>query len=91
MANLNGKTKAELMEIIAQKENEIIDLKEDLRQLEKCEKYDDLTDEIRGVFDKLGAKGFTGDAALDLVKTMLMSGNIPADRYPGRSHARYYR
>lgn len=73
---LTNKTKAELVEIIKQKENEIIDLKNDLRVLEKCERYDDITDEIRSVFSKLIDKGFKSNEALELVQTMIASGEI---------------
>lgn len=87
MANFNNKTKTELMEIIAAKETEILDLKEELRLLEKCQKYDDITDEIRGVYDKLLAKGFMADEALSIVETMIYSGQIPVNP----SHNRGYR
>lgn len=80
MANLNGKTKAELINILELKETEIFELKEELRKLEKCEKYDHITDEIASVYDKLIKKGFDNASALELTQTMLMSGNIQVDR-----------
>lgn len=72
-----NKTKAELLEIITQKEQEILDLKEDLRQLEKCKMYEDLTDEIRDVYEKLTSKGFKSSEALDITQTMISSGQLP--------------
>lgn len=84
---LEKKTKAELLEIIKDKETEILDLKEELRQLEKCEKYENITDEIRGAYDMLTNKGFTEAAALELVETMLTSGNIPARTTPRFGYA----
>jgi flagellar motility protein MotE (MotC chaperone) len=78
---LSNQTKAQLVEIIEEKEKEILDLKEDLRLLEKCEKYDDLTDEIKGVFDKLRNKDFSREESLNIVETMLASGHIPPNQY----------
>ena len=87
----NNKTKAQLIEIIQQKENEIIDLKEDLRKLEKCEMYDDITDEIKAVYDKLVAKGFAGAEALEITQTMIYSNKIPVNVYGSRVSYRPYR
>ena len=84
-----NKTKAELLEIIAQKENEILDLKEDLRKLEKCKRYEDITDEIKDVYDKLNSKGFKTNESLEIVQTMLMSGHMPSRR-EGVSYRRSY-
>lgn len=84
---LNNKTKAELLEIINHKENEILDLKEELRQLEKCKKYEDAADEIKGMYDNLVNKGFNEGESLDLVHTMITAGYIP-DR--SRMRQNYY-
>lgn len=87
----NNKTKAELLEIIKEKENEILDLKDDLRALEKCIKYENITDEIKDVYDKLCCRGFAGNDALDIVQTMIASGQIPArPTGPNVSYRRYY-
>lgn len=74
----NNKTKTELLEIIKQKEDEILDLKNDLQLLEKCKRYDDITGEIKDVYDKLVDKGFKYNEALEIVQTMIASGEIPA-------------
>ena len=74
----NNKTKTELLEIIKQKEDEILDLKNDLQILEKCKRYDDITDEIKDVYDKLVNKGFKYNEALEIIQTMSASGEIPA-------------
>lgn len=89
MANFNNKTKTELMEIIEAKETEILELKEELRLLEKCQKYDDVTDEIRGVYDKLLAKGFMTDEALTIVQTMIKAGQIPVNPSYNRGYRTY--
>ena len=76
MTNMGNKTKAELIEIIKHKEDEILDLKDDLRQLEKCQKYDDITDEIRDVHGKLMEKGFSNVEALEITEVMISAGVI---------------
>ncbi len=90
MLNTANKTKAQLIEIIQEKENEILNLKEDLRLLEKCKKYDDLTDEIKDVYDRLTSKGFKSQEALDIVNTMIYAGQIRTEtaRYPRVSYVR---
>lgn len=82
-----NKTKSELLEITKQKEDEIIDLKNDLQQLEKCKRYDDITDEIKDVYDKLVSKGFKSGEALEITETMISSGHI--ENRKTRSY-RYY-
>lgn len=89
MSNFERLTKKELVEIIAKKENEILDLKEELRQLEKCQKYDDLTDEIRAVYLKLEDRGFEDVEALTIVQTLIYAGNIPDRSRPGYVNYRY--
>lgn len=78
MALLENKTKAQLIELIQQKENEILDLKDELRELKKCKKYENITDEIKDVHDKLIDRGFTDAAANDIVMTMISAQQIPA-------------
>lgn len=87
----NNKTKAELLEIIKQKEDEILDLKDDLRTLEKCTLYENITDEIRDVYDKLCIKGFDSSASLEIVQTMIASGQIPVRPTGPYSAYRSYR
>ena len=78
-----NKTKSELLEIIKQKEDEIIDLKNNIQQLEKCKRYDDVTDEIKDVYDKLVSKGFKSDEAIEITQTMISSGHIDHRAIPG--------
>jgi hypothetical protein len=85
----NNKTKAQLIEIIQQKEDEIIELKDDLRKLEKCEIYDDITDEIKAVYDKLVAKGFADTEALEITQTMISVNKIPYNAYNRVSYRPY--
>lgn len=75
---LERKTKAELLEIIEKKESEILDLKGELRQLEKCQKYDDITDEIQAVYMKLEDRGFNDADSMELTLAMINNGLIPA-------------
>lgn len=77
-----NKTKSELLEIIKQKEDEIIDLKNDIQQLEKCKRYDDVTDEIKDIYDKLVSKGFKSDEAIEITQTMISSGHIDRRAIP---------
>lgn len=86
-----NKTKAELLEIIKQKENDILDLKEDLRQLEKCRKYDDVTDEIKDVYDKLMKRSFKSSEALEIVKTMITVGDIRKEKVYRNAYVSYRR
>lgn len=85
-----NKTKAQLVEIIQEKENEILDLKDELRLLEKCKKYDEITDEIKDVYDKLIAKGFKHADAMDIVQTMISAQQIPARPTPSYVAYRRY-
>ena len=87
----NNKTKTQLLEIIKQKEDEILDLKDDLRALENCTIYENITDEIKDVYDKLCTKGFKSSESLEIVQTMISSGQIPARQpyRPGVSYRNY--
>lgn len=92
MMNYDNKRKVELVEIIKNKEDEILELKEELRLLEKCKKYEDITDEIDDVYEKLKNKGFDHAESLELVHTMMSSGLIPAKtQYPYRGGYVHYR
>ena len=87
--NFSNKTKAQLIEIIEAKENELLDLREDLRQLEKCKKYEDAADEIRSMYENLMERGFDDEAALKIVRTMIESNHLPERRYGSRSSVSY--
>ena len=87
--NYNNKTKADLVEIIKQKEDEILELKGELRELEKCQRYEDISDEIRDMYIKLVNKGFANDAALSIVNTMISSRELPVKSIYRYSYASY--
>lgn len=85
--NYAGKTKAELIELIEERNDrisnlndEILDLKNDLKELKTCKKYENTADEIKDMFDKLVERNFTIFDAADIVKTMISAGQIPAKR-----------
>lgn len=78
MARLEGKTKAELVEIILLKNQEISKLNEEICALERCKRYEDITDEIKDVYDKFRDKDFTREEAFDLTNALICQGQIPA-------------
>lgn len=78
MAALSGKTKAELLEIIREKERELVSLNEELRSLEKCKRYNDIADELKDVIDKFCDNDFTRDEAFELLCELIRVGQIPA-------------
>lgn len=78
MAANTSKTKAELLELIQQKEQEITTLQNDIRALEKCKRYEDITDEVTDVYKKFRDKQFTREESMDLVVSLINNGQIPA-------------
>lgn len=76
MENLNKYTKAQLMVMIETREKEIETMREEIRKYEKVKAYDDITDEIKGVYDKFLEKEFCDIDAFELTKTMIESGII---------------
>lgn len=89
MAANTSKTKAELLELIQQKEQEIVTLKNDIQALEKCKRYEDITDEVTDVYKKFRDKEFTREESMDLVVSLINNGQIPA-RIPVRVEYRRY-
>lgn len=89
MINLNNYTKAQLVAMIETREKEIETLQEEVRKYEKVKAYDDVTDEIKGVYDKLLDRGFNKGDALELTKTMIESGTIRV--MPRNPHVSYRR
>lgn len=78
MSRLEGKTKAELIELIQLKDQEISKLNEEIRALETCKRYEDITDEIKDVYTKFRVKDFTREEAFDLTNALICQGHIPA-------------
>ena len=83
MAANTSKTKAQLLELIEKKEQEIRSLNDEIRSLEKCKRYEDITDEIKDVYDKFLDKGFADDECMTLIVALINEGQIPA-RMPAR-------
>lgn len=83
MAANTNKTKTQLLELIEQKEQEIRSLNEEIRSLEKCKRYEDITDEIKDVYDKLRNKEFKHEDCMDLTLALINTAQIPA-RVPVR-------
>lgn len=83
MAALENKTKAQLIEIIRLQTQELNRQHEDIKMLEKCKRYEDITDEIKDVHMKFCERGYTHDEALSLIFKLIEQGQIPA-RLPYR-------
>lgn len=81
---LERKTKAELMELIDQKNEEIVELKEEVNKLEKYKQYDDMADEVKAIHDSFIHAGFTENQAFILLGQFInASGNMAAKpRFP---------
>ena len=94
MKRLENMTKKELLEVIANKEEELGTLRERLASVEELETYNDIADKVKGMYDKLVDKGFKSTEAIEIVETMISSGIInerrPSVSYPGR-YSSYYR
>lgn len=82
-------TKAELMEVIKNKEQEINNLKDEIQAIEKYERYDNIADEVTSVYSRFRDRHFTSTESVDMVLALINSGNIPA-RVPVR-HVGYPR
>lgn len=65
------KTKAELMEEIEQKNEEIKVLEKEVEMLEKYKQYKDMGDEMKAMHTALEVSGFSSEQAYDLLKVML--------------------
>lgn len=72
-----GKTKAELLEEIEQKNSEIAKLKSEINGLEKLEKNKDATAELKALYDGYVEAGFSENQAFALVHTMFNNATKP--------------
>lgn len=85
-------TKAELMEVIKNKEQEINTLKGEIQAIEKYERYNDIVDEVASVYNRFRDNEFTREESMEFTLALINSGNIPA-RVPVRpsypSYGRY--
>ena len=77
MSAYANKTKKELLEIIENREETIALLRKDILQLEKCEKYDHIADEITSMYKRF-YNNFGHDDSMELTKCCIAQGLIPA-------------
>lgn len=68
MAN---KTKAELMEEVKAKNDEIKNLKKEIEKLDRYKVYEDTADELAALRDSFVNAGFTKTEAFTMVRTMM--------------------
>ena len=66
-------TKSELIEMIETKEQEIVNLKEDIARLDKYSKYDEGANEIYAVYKSFKNAGFEDGEAYELCKLMIQT------------------
>ena len=66
------KTKTELLEEIKAKNNEIENLKNEVKKLERFKQYEDMTDEIAALRDSFVNSGFTKAEAFEIVKALIV-------------------
>ncbi len=64
------KTKTELLEEIEAKNNEIKNLKNEVKKLERFKQYEEMTDELAVLRDSFVNSGFTKTEAFEMVKTL---------------------
>jgi hypothetical protein len=69
------KTKNELLKEIEAKNDEIQELKNEVKKLERFKQYEDMTDEMAALRDSFVNSGFSKSEAFELVK-MLMSSTM---------------
>lgn len=65
------KTKAELMEEIKAKNQEIANLKSEVEKLDRYKKYEELTNELAAIRDSFVKSGFSESEAYDMVKSFM--------------------
>lgn len=65
------KTKTELLEEIKTKNEEIQDLKNEVKKLERFKQYEAMTDEMAALRDSFVNSGFTKEEAFELVKNII--------------------
>ena len=71
------KTKTELMEEIKAKNDEIQELKNEVKKLERFKQYEDMTDEMAVLRDSFVNSGFTKAEAFEMLKLMVIN-TLPA-------------
>lgn len=77
------KTKEDLMDDIRRKNHEISELKEKVKNLERYEKYDEMADETKAIYDSFIRSGFTEDQAFTLLGQFInAAGNMIKPRFP---------
>ena len=67
------KTKAELLDELEQANQNVRDLKNEIKNLERYKQYEDMADEIKALHTAFMNSGFTNEQAFDLLKTMTQS------------------
>ena len=70
---------AELEEQIAQKNEEISGLREDIKRLEKYKQYDESAEEIKAVHDSFVNQGFTDQQAFEMTKNVISGAMIGSE------------
>lgn len=70
----NRKTKAQLMEELEQKNNEIAELKKELERSAQYDQYVNAGKEIREVIDGLMEGGLSENQAFDILRAVIMAG-----------------
>lgn len=73
MAN---KTKNELLEEIELKNNEIKELKNEVKKLERFKQYEDMTDEMGALRDSFVKSGFSKAEAFEMVKVIMQNAMV---------------
>ena len=76
-----AKTKAELLEEIEQKNEEIKVLEKEVKNLEKYKQYEDMANELKAIHSAFVNSGFDDDQAFELLKDFIKVGagfvNVP--------------
>ena len=78
-------TKAELLEMIERREEEIKALKTDIDRLEKYKQYDDMANELYAAYESLKNSGFDDEKAYEIFKIMLQTATVNAAANANRS------
>lgn len=77
MAANERMTKAQLLELIQNKEQEITTLKAEIQAFEKWERYNDITEEITSVYKRFHGN-FTREESLELTLALINTNQVPA-------------
>ena len=68
---MEKKTKKELLEVINEKEKEIVELKKQAKQAEKYEQFEESAREIKILYDCFVAAGFSDKQAFELINSAI--------------------